>query len=524
MCGNFAIQITCGHRVKAGMDVPCLAPAIGSRSRSEHFIDGGYARASICRFLFFVLALCCLSGMVLHAQGFGTFDKSKIVLHRKLPPVVRFNGTSFNIKATSRDTKNADAAGTLKDLLETELLKDNSRWRVDASSPEMAVTCTVISFDFPPPQSFTRNEVVPGKNKVEQPVKYNKITASLEVSYEAKDSHTGRVLDADTVSEKYSEDFEAGTNQQAGKSLPTKVIDPFKRMAGKNTDDSSGPPSAAELRSKLTHDAVHELASRITVTNEPVEVFLAEGKLEKTNQLAKTGLWTRYLEELEQMMPLPNPKDDAYRLYNIGVAYEALAYQSEDRQVASKFLQEAAINYGKAVDAKPEEKYFLEPQKRIETAMAYYRKIDGQQQAVEAANGAPSAANPGAATTTKVSAGTPSKPGTLSKPAASTSAASTPKATPRAASVGASSPPPAPSAAGKPAAAPSPGLTNDQIIKMAKAGVDEDSIEATIHDAPVVTFDLSPDGQIQLVNGGVKPKTLAAMRLRAKLPNRRPNG
>lgn len=524
MRGNFVMRNTCWRRVKAGTDVRRLAPAIGSRFPSEHSRDGSCARANIFRFLLLLMGLICLSRTVLRAQGFGTFDKSKIVLHRKLPPVVRFTGTSFNIKATSRDTKNADAAGTLKDLLETELLKDNSRFRVDANAPEMAISCTVTSFDFPPAQSFTRNEVVPGKNKVEQPVKYNKVTASLEVAYEAKDSHTGRVLDADTVSEKYSEDFEAGTNQQAGKSLPTKVIDPFKRMAGKNTDDSSGPPSAAELRSKLIHDAVHELASRITVTNEPVEVLLAEGKLEKTNQLAKTGLWTRYLEELEQMMPLPNPKDDAYRLYNIGVAYEALAYQSEDRQVASKFLQEAAINYGKAVDAKPEEKYFLEPQKRIETAMAYYRKIEGQQQAVEAANGAPSAANPGAGTPAKPSAATASKPGATvaSKPAASAPAASAPKAAPRAAAVAASSP--APSAAGKPAAAPSPGLTNDQIIKMAKAGVDDDSIEATIHDAPVVTFDLSPDGQIQLVNGGVKPRILAAMRQRAKLPNRRPNG
>jgi hypothetical protein len=59
---------------------------------------------------------------------------------------------------------------------------------------------------------------------------------------------------------------------------------------------------------------------------------------------------------------------------------------------------------------------------------------------------------------------------------------------------------------------------------MAKAGVDEDSIVATIREASAVQFDLSPDGQIQLASGGVKGKILAAMRQRAKLGTRRGSG
>ena len=74
----------------------------------------------------------------------------------------------------------------------------------------------------------------------------------------------------------------------------------------------------------------------------------------------------------------PKPDEDAYRLYNIGVAYEALAYQAEDPKSAMKYLDEAAIDYGKAIDAKPEEKYFLEPQKRIEDAIAHYRELEEQ--------------------------------------------------------------------------------------------------------------------------------------------------
>jgi hypothetical protein len=473
-------------------------------------------------------------------QGFGNMGKKKIVLHRKLPPVIQFTGTTFSIKVTSRDPKYADLTGKLKDLLETELLKDNGKLRADANSTELSIYCTVTNFSVPAPTEFTRNEVVMEKGKqLEQPVKYNKITGSLEVSYQAKEPKTGRALDADNVKASYSEDFEAGTNQKAGKSLGTKVADPFKRMAGKKTEDSSGPPSTSELSENLIHQAIHEIASRITATNEPVEIMLAQGKLDKANKTAEHGLWSRYLEELERMPPFPNTKDDAYRLYNIGVAYEALAYQTEDRKAAKNFLQEAAINYGKAVDAKRDEKYFLEPQKRIETAMAYYRKIEGQQKAVAAANAPPPATAPASTDPAKSPGrGAPKTPSGKSrnksatgksptdpKTASSGGKAADSPGTPAGNSTGTSN-----AGAGKPSGTPAksapspPALTNDQIVKMTKAGVDEDSIIATIRDAQTVQFDLSPDGQIQLAGGGVKGKILAAMRQRAKLGNRHTPG
>ena len=473
---------------------------------------------------------------IVYPQGFGNLSKKKLTLHRKLPPVIQFTGTTFSIKVTARDQKYEDLTGKIKDLLETELLKNNEKLRADANSQDLAVSCTIMNFSVPPPQPFTRKEVTLEKGKqLEEPVQYNKITGSLELSYQAKDPRTGRFLDADNITANYSEDFEAGSNQQAGKSLPTKVIDPFKRMAGKKTQDSNGPPNSTELRESLIHEAIHEIASRITATNEPVDVMLAQGKLDKTNKAAEHGLWSRYLEELERMPPLPNSKDDAYRLYNIGVAYEALAYQTEDHKVAKNFLQEAAINYGKAVDAKREEKYFLEPQKRIETAMAYYRKIEGQQKAVAAANAPPpppTAAEAGksstegpakAASVKRTSKASTGKNATATNSTTSKGSAPATGETVAGATIGKTN-----SGTGKTLIAPAksaasaPPLTNDQIIKMTKAGVDEDSVIATIREAQTVQFDLSPDGQIQLANGGVKGKIMAAMRQRAKAVSRRP--
>jgi hypothetical protein len=446
-------------------------------------------------------------------QGFGNLGKKKTVLHRKLPPVIQFTGTTFTVKVTARDPKDAEVAGKMKDLLETELLKDNDKLHAEADSQELMINCTVTNFSIPPPTPFTRNEVIMQKGKqLEQPVQYYKITGALEVSYQARDPRAGKALDADNINANYSEDFEAGTNQQAGKSLGAKVADPFKRMAGKKTEDSSGPPNATQLREDLIHKAIHEIASRITATNEPVEIMLAQGKLDKQNATAEHGLWSRYLEELERLPPFPNAKDDAYRLYNIGVAYEALAYQTEDRKAAKGFLQEAAINYGKAVDAKREEKYFLEPQKRIETAMEYYRKIEGQQKAVAAANAPPPAAEPAA-----------SEPAKPARSGAKTTGGKTGnKATDNGKGIDSAGAGNGKGGklAGAPAKAATPALTNDQIMTMVKAGVDEDNVIATIREAPAVQFDLTPEGQALLAGNGVKGKILTAMRQRAKLGNR----
>ena len=62
---------------------------------------------------------------------------------------------------------------------------------------------------------------------------------------------------------------------------------------------------------------------------------------------AEAGLWSRALEAWETLPPLPRPVDDAYRLYDVGVAYEALAYNAPDITQATRYLDEAAINYAK---------------------------------------------------------------------------------------------------------------------------------------------------------------------------------
>jgi hypothetical protein len=182
-------------------------------------------------------------------------------------------------------------------------------------------------------------------------------------------------------------------------------------------------------------------------------------------------LYPRALEGLETMQPFPTPEEDAYRLYDIGVANEALAYSSEDVTKARTYLQQAAINYGKAIDAKPTEKNFLEPQNRIDTALAHYKSLseEAKTPAVETA-------------TTHATSHPVSETSTTHSVAGSADDA----------------------------------MTNDQVIEMAAAHMDEANIIDNIQHAPSVSFDLSVQGQVYLSQHGVSGRILTAMKTRVR--------
>jgi len=451
-----------------------------------------------------------------HAQSFGN-GKKKVTLQRRLPAAVHFNGTAFDVRVTAHDASQANVAQTIAELLPTDLQRENDKLHLDKNSPDLKIVCSVTSFETPPPTTFSRNEVAMQKNSVEKPKQYYKVTGTLTVAYQALDRNS-KIVDSVPITAKYSEDFEADTNAAANESLGSKVVDPFKRLAGKKTEETATAPTPLELRNILITRVVNQIAARLVNTNEVFEVMLARGKqLDDADKFAESGLWSRYLETLETMQPFPDPALDAYRLYDIGVGYEAEAYQSEDHAAAKKLLEEAAINYGKALDAKPGEKYFMEPQNRIETAIEHYRALEASSAATAAPPPAPAQPTPAATETAapssasgneasgtrSVSSGTKtgsSRSTSTGAPAAKSSASST---TPKSTGASASS------------KSSAPALTNAQIIKMAKSGVDEDSIIGAIHDAASVQFDLSPDGLIQLAQNGVKGKVVSAMRDRA---------
>jgi hypothetical protein len=394
--------------------------------------------------------------------GFG-WSKDKVTLHRKLPALVHLTAKTFSVQAISHDHNQTEVAQVLQDILENTILKNDHELTPVKASPELIVTCTITHYETPPPQPFTRTEPRYVNNKVvDQNIQYEHYSGAVDVTYRAALAN-GRVLDSDNVSAKFGQDFERATNQPSQKpdNSFTK-LNPFakkdKPASSPDAEESEHPPTPEQLRQDLLQSLAFQIAARLVNTDEPVEILLAKGKNEDANKLAKDGLWARDLETLETTPASNNQQEEAYRLYNIGVANEALAYQSEDRAAAKKYLEEAAIDYGKAIDAKPNEKYFLQPQNRIETALAYYKKLEDR-----------AAPNPNPVTV----------------------AADIDKDT----------------------------LTNEKVIEMFQSGVDEPTILSMIHDDAKVNFDLSSDAMIALAKAGIKGKIPAAMRERMARKN-----
>jgi hypothetical protein len=393
------------------------------------------------------------------AQSFGA-QKEKVTLHRKLPAIIHLPGGSIKVVVPGQDTA-GDVSYDLQALLETEILKDDPSLRVEANNPDITLTCNITGFYHPGPTVTTRPSMtVTGIQNQD----FTRITGTLDVSFQVKDA-TGHQLIADNVQAKYDEEFDAMGNSTS-KGVKGTFTGTFKRLKGGSSEEMNAPTDA-ELRSKLLLDATQQIAEHIVNTDESLDVFLAKqkGALEEGDKLAETDLWERALETFETAQQLPKPDEDSYRLYDIGVAYEALAYEASDPKIATKYLDQAAINYGKAIDDKPAEKYFLEPQKRIETAITHYKELEEE---------------------------------------------SRPKPPPV---VAANVPPPSPAASAKPAGPKA--LTNTQVIAMVKSGMDDDTVILTVRTAKVINFDLTPAGQQQLADGGVNPPIITAMKLRA---------
>jgi hypothetical protein len=410
-----------------------------------------------------ILCLCVglLSAMPVGAQSFGA-AKQKVTLHRKLPALIHLPGGSIKVVVPGQDSA-GDVAYDLQALLETEILKDDPDLRVEPNNPDTILACSITGFYHPGPTQTTRQSVGVGGLKNQS---YTRIAGTLSVSFQVKNA-AGQLLISDNVESKYDQEFDSMGNSTS-QGIGGSISGTFKRLKGGSSEEMN-PPTDAELRSKLLLDVVQQIAEHIVNTNEAIDVFLAKekGPIEEGDKQAEGELWERALETFETAQASSKPEEDAYRLYDIGVAYEALAYQADDDKTAMKYFDQAAINYGKAIDAKPSEKYFVDPQKRIETAIAHYKVLEEEK-----------------------------KP----KPAPVVVASAAPV-----------------DAASAPAVGPTAtkGLSNNLVISMVKSGMDDDTVVRAIGAAKAVSFDLTPIGEQQLSSNGVSARVLAAMKAQA---------
>ncbi len=427
---------------------------------------------------FIIAAVLALLQPLAYGQNFGSslaLTRKHIVLVRKLPPTGHIEGTGIKVVVNGVNVQ-PDVATTLKSDLENILLRNDPRLRSEDVHPDTIITCTITSYAQPVPTRTQQSTVSLNKNKPAQPQYEERVTGTLTVGFKAQ-SRSGHTLAADNVKANYDREFQLAATGQTNTGITSSIFHSMSSAAshvtkvGEHSADEN-PPTPVELHDKLIQDAAVQIASHVVNTSEQVLVNLARGgALDQPVKLMESQLWSRALEDLTTMPPYPTPEEDAYRLYDIGVANEALAYSTEDFNRARTFLQQAAINYGKAIDAKPTEKNFLEPQNRIDTALAHYKSLSDESKAprqeVASANG-------------------PSRKAADS-PGVSSSVSPSGDA-----------------------------MSNDQVIEMVAAHLDEANIIDTIQHAPDVHFDLSVEGQVYLAKHGVNGRVLTAMKGRAR--------
>lgn len=137
-----------------------------------------------------------------------------------------------------------------------------------------------------------------------------------------------------------------------------------------------GPPSVTEFEDALIDRAAQKSAGLLTAAREQVTVLLPRSdEVERLNNLAVNGWWTEWRTALQARPSHRDPKRDAYRLHNLGVAFEAMAYEAATVEDALRLLQEAAGAVQQAMAARKDEKAFAESFTRISNNSLGYARL-----------------------------------------------------------------------------------------------------------------------------------------------------
>lgn len=257
---------------------------------------------------------------------------------------------------------------------------------------------------------------------------------------------------------------------------PTLADETARHMVQEEHLLDAGPPSREMIEDQLLDQAVRKAAARISPGRATQRVLLARSnEVDKLNAMALNRRWHDWLTALEAVKPHNDRKRDAYRLHNLAVAHEAVAYEATDVEdwisrlnLASRFIKQAQAQ-------NTDEKYIQESATRIAESSGRYQQL----------------------VTLFRDAGV----GTSAAPARATAAAQAPPAKP---------------APAEPSATAAGPLTNKDIIDLKIGGLDDENLIAAIKDADTVRFDLSPTGLRELLAAKVSNRVITAMRSRTK--------
>jgi len=393
-------------------------------------------------------------------EGFG-MTKANVFLERLRPADVFIPGTEIDVRA-SGEGEGSDVERRLVSSLESQLLGNDLRLSRAIDQPSTVIEVAILDSNGDSrwesrqvSRMVAAGKDSKGKTRYESrkvTVRYKIVSYFLSLSFQVQDMKSGRTLDADTVEYDFKKEYE----------------------------DGKGALEKAQLEGLAIQDVSQRIAQRLTPTAERIGVLLPKKSFKDYINLAEAGLWNRYLEALERLPARPNRKDEAYRQYAMGVAYEALGYGVEDPETAIRYLEQATEQYNAAIEGNPAEKYFtggfegsgffaglkkgwaggdgeakqaMAPIERVRSALEQYQRvIEYREKNVILAQAG--------ARALEADAGDDDR------------------------------------------------ITNRSIIEMAAAGLSDDVILAALKHAEAMDFDTSPRGLIELAKGNVSERVI----------------
>ncbi len=272
----------------------------------------------------------------------------------------------YNLKiiAVAQGNTPKEIPEILKTKLITDVQKDTG-FVVDENNPETVLKFTVTAFDveFRSGTRQSGNSTIP----------FTMVNGNIEVSYQAIESKTNAPVDSENLVDNLKQDYPPSSSDKRGLGglLPS-----FTGIL--KGSDPNLTPSQSEVRNFLVNSIVKQMAQRAAPVEERFTVQLPLGKLEQLSRVAQTQSWGKVREGAETMAPFPKEADDSYRIYLVGLANEAAAYEQTTNDATRDYLFKARTAYDQCRTKNPGEKYFIEPWTRVDKAVTQYDKIKRQ--------------------------------------------------------------------------------------------------------------------------------------------------
>ena len=302
--------------------------------------------------------------------GFSTIHRKTIHLEVRKPALVRLANTSVAFQGGATNQEYQPVLVSLLTILGTEIVKNEKTLvlKSNVRDAEWTLYMNVTGYSAPNPTKSTQRT---GNAAAVT----DHWTGSLNVAYRVLDRQ-GRVHDADNVKVSYDKTSVEGAGK--GSNMLTGLKNKIPGMRG---SAESVPTSTEDLKQILIHKAVEEISSKLGNTSLPLQVRIATGEdhLNRAGVLMEQKLWARALQELESTAAFPGAEDESYRLYDLGVVYEAISYEAKAYKDQRTNLFLAQEMYDKAMESNRKEKYFVETVARLRDSIARYKTLDDQQ-------------------------------------------------------------------------------------------------------------------------------------------------